>query len=406
MTIHAIAPSRNTIMLGGWYVMNLEELLSVISKGEDSRHQFKKNVSNADSLAADMVAFSNGEGGVMLIGVDDDGSIAGLTRDDVRRLNQLISTVASQNVRPAVNPITENIDTGNGLVMLVDIRAGVNRPYQDKNGVFWAKSGADKRKATSREEIQRLFQKSGLIHADEILSPGILTDDIDIEYFGNYFQKRFGEELNTQNLSLQSILENMNLSKDGCLTVAGALLFAKTPQYKLPSFIVKAGAFDTNDLATMNYNDSRDITGKLSDVFQKTVYFIISNIRHVQAGQNVNSVGLPEIPRESIEEIVSNALIHRDYFIAAPVRAFVFLDRVEIVSPGHLPNNLTVENIKSGNSNTRNPVLASFANHALPYRGYGSGIIRALAKFPHIDFYDDREGNQFKVTLKRGFGER
>jgi ATP-dependent DNA helicase RecG len=57
---------------------------------------------------------------------------------------------------------------------------------------------------------------------------------------------------------------------------------------------------------------------------------------------------------------------------------------------------------KAGNSNTRNPVLASFANHLLPYRGYGSGIIRALAKYPHIDFFDDRDGNLFKVTLRRG----
>ena len=164
---------------------------------------------------------------------------------------------------------------------------------------------------------------------------------------------------------------------------------------------MKAGAFDANDLSTTQYNDSRDISGKLSDVFRQTVNFIISNLRHIQGEQGVNSLGNSEIPAESIEELVSNALIHRDYFISAPVRVFVFRNRVEIISPGHLPNNLTVENIKSGNSNTRNSVLASFANHVLPYRGYGSGIIRALAKYPDIDFLDDRDGNLFKVTLKR-----
>jgi ATP-dependent DNA helicase RecG len=190
--------------------------------------------------------------------------------------------------------------------------------------------------------------------------------------------------------------------KDGFLNVCGALLFAKTPQYKLPAFIVKAGAFDANDLTTTRYNDSRDIVGKLSDIFHQTVAFIVSNLHHVQGDQGINSVGNPEIPPESIEELVSNALIHRDYFISAPIRVFIFRNRVEIISPGHLPNNLTIENIKSGNSNARNPVLASFANHVLPYRGYGSGIIRALAKYPHIDFLDDREGNLFKVTLKRG----
>nr|VFK59161.1 MAG: Putative ATP-dependent DNA helicase recG C-terminal [Candidatus Kentron sp. TUN]VFK67730.1 MAG: Putative ATP-dependent DNA helicase recG C-terminal [Candidatus Kentron sp. TUN] len=89
------------------------------------------------------------------------------------------------------------------------------------------------------------------------------------------------------------------------------------------------------------------------------------------------------------------------WFISAPIRVFVLDNRVEIISPGHLPNNLTVENIKAGNSNSRNPTLASFANRILPYRGYGSGILRALKAFPEIDFIDDRDGNLFKTIFKR-----
>jgi ATP-dependent DNA helicase RecG len=381
--------------------MEIIELLDILSRGEDSRHQFKKNVTNTDSLSAEMVAFCNGTGGKMLIGVDDDGSITGLTSDDIHRLNQLVSNSASQSVQPAINPTTENIKTNSGLVMVVEIPAGINKPYQDKNGIFWVKNGADKRRATSREEIQRLFQKSSLLHADEIPVQGATVACLDLDYFRDFFQKRFGESLDKQKLPLPNILDNMNLLKDGFLTVGGVLLFAKTPQFKLPAFIVKAGAFDSTDLSTTRYNDSRDITGKLADVFQQAVGFILSNLHHIQEEQGINSVGVPEIPRESIEEIVSNALIHRDYFISAPVRIFVFRNRVEIINPGHLPNNLTVQNIKSGNSNVRNTTLASFANHLLPYRGYGSGIIRALAKYPDIDFCDDRDGNLFKVTMKR-----
>ena len=382
--------------------MEILELLDILDCGEDSRRQFKKNVTNPDSLASDMVAFSNGGGGKIFIGVNDEGFITGLSGEDIRRLNQLISSTASQGVQPAINPVTENVKTDGGLIMVVDIPAGINKPYQDKNGVFWVKSGADKRKATSREEIQRLFQKANLIHADEIPIQGVTVADLDLDYFRDFFQRRFGEPLDRQSLALPKLLENMNLSKDDLLTVGGGLLFAKTPQFKLPAFIVKAGAFDSNELSTSKYNDSRDIVGKLADVFYQTVGFIVSNLHHVQGEQGINSVGIPEIPSESIEELVSNALIHRDYFISAPVRVFVFIDRVEIINPGHLPNNLTVENIKSGNSNARNPTLASFANHLLPYRGYGSGIIRALARYPYIDFFDDREGNIFKVTIKRG----
>jgi len=285
--------------------------------------------------------------------------------------------------------------------MLLSIPSGINKPYQDKNGVFWVKSGAYKRKATSREEIQRLFQKGNPVHADEIPVQGATADDMDLDYFRDFFQKRFVRTLDDERLPLPKILENMNLMRDGSLTVSATLLFANKPQFKLPVFMVKAGAFDSNDLSTAQYNDSRDITGKLSDVFHQTVYFLVSNLRHVQGEQGINSVGIPEISPEAIEELVSNALIHRDYFISAPVRVFIFRNRVEIISPGCLPNNLTIENIKNGNSNTRNPVLASYANHLLPYRGYGSGIIRALAKYPDIDFLDDKDGNLFKVTLKR-----
>jgi ATP-dependent DNA helicase RecG len=381
--------------------METAELLDIISHGEDSRHQFKRNITNTESLSAEMVAFSNGNGGKIFIGVNDDGEISGLSAEDIRRLNQLISGTASQNVIPMINPITENIMTSNGIVLVVDISPGINKPYQDKNGVFWVKSGADKRKATSREEIQRLFQKSNLIHADETPVPGASDTDLDLDFFKDFFEDRFGEALDKQKIPLIKVLENMNLIKAGALTIAGTLLFAKTPQFKLPAFLVKAGAFDSVDLSTSQYNDSRDIKGKLGDIFKQTVYFIVSNIRHIQGSKGVNSIGTPEIPPESIEEIVANALIHRDYFISAPIRVFIFRDRVEIISPGHLPNNLTIENIKAGNSNTRNPVLASYANHLLPYRGYGSGIIRALAKYPDMDFYDDREANLFKVTFKR-----
>ncbi len=376
-------------------------LYAVLAKGEDSQHQFKRNINNSESLGAEMVAFSNGDGGQIFIGVDDDGTISGLTTDDIRRLNQLISNVASQNVRPAINPTTQNIMTENGLVMVVDIQAGVNKPYQDNTGVYWVKSGSDKRRATSREEMQRLFQASGLLHADEQPARGLTIADLDMDYFRRFFLQRYGEDLDNQKLPLEQVIHNMNLGEHGNLNLAGALLFTKSTSYRLPMFIVKAGCFPGTSIAVESYLDSRDIMGKIVDVFQQTMSFIMANIHHVQGDQSVNSIGIPEIPRIALEEIVANALVHRDYFISAPIRVFVFDDRVEVISPGHLPNNLTVENIKAGNSNARNPVLASFANQILPYRGYGSGIIRALEAYPPIDFINDRDGNLFKVIFRR-----
>jgi len=382
--------------------METIELLQVIARGEDSQNQFKKNINNPDSLTAEIIAFSNGLGGKLFIGVDDDGTVSGLSSGDVHRVNLLLSNVASQHVIPAVNPTTQNISINDNLVIVIDVSKGMNKPYQDKNGIFWVKSGADKRKATSREEIQRLFQSSGLVHADENPANGLTIADLDMDYFRAFFQKRYGEALEDQKLPLVQTITNMNLGKGGELNLTGALLFSKNPSNRLPSFIVKAGSFPGESITTDTYLDSRDITGKISDIFQQTISFVLANINHVQGDQTVNSPGVPEIPRIVLEELIVNALVHRDYFIFAPVRIFVFTDRVEIINPGHLPNNLTLENIKAGNSNSRNPVFASFANQILPYRGYGSGILRALENYSAIDFEDDRDGNLFKCIIRRG----
>ena len=301
--------------------------------------------------------------------------------------------------KPAVNTLTEIVTINEQRIIIIVIPKGINKPYQDNNGVFWVKSGADKRKATSREEIQRLFQNSGI--ADTSPANGMTIADIDMPYFRKFFKKRYGESLDDQPVPLDQTIANLNLGKNGDLNLTCAMLFAESPSSRLPSFIIKAAAFPGKSIATETYIDSRDITGKLSDIFQQTVSFILNNIKQIQGEQSVNSVGKPEIPRIVLEELIANALVHRDYFISAPVRVFVFTDRVEIISPGHLPNTLTIANIKAGNSNTRNPVLASFAYQILPYRGFGSGILRALEHYPDIDFIDDREANLFKCIIGR-----
>ncbi len=382
--------------------MEISELIEILSRGEDTKHQFKENFHNVDSLAAEIVAFSNSGGGQIFIGVEDrNWKVKGLTRDDIKRLNQLISNAASQSVKPPVNPVIENISHPDGIVMVVTIPDGINKPYMDNNGAIWVKSGSDKRRVTSREEMQRMFQSAGLIHGDEIPANGLSIGDLDLPFFEEFFKKEYGETLDAQENSLKNILENMNLAKDGVLNVAGALLFAKHAHFRLPAFIVKAVAYPKDDIDMDNYIDSRDIMGKITDIFHQAISFIYMNIQYKQFDKTINSTGEPEIPRIVFDELVTNAIIHRDYFINAPIRIFIFNNRIEIISPGHLPNNLTVENIKSGISNIRNPILTSFATKLLPYRGLGSGIRRAIKAYPYIDFIDDRVNNLFKVIIKK-----
>jgi ATP-dependent DNA helicase RecG len=237
-----------------------------------------------------------------------------------------------------------------------------------------------------------------VIHADETPVMDTTLSDVDLETFHHYLEKELDEE---PPADPEKMLCNMNLMREGCLTTAGVLLFAKRPQRRLPAFMVKAMAFPGDSVASEVYTDSREIEGRLRQVFDGCVAFLqIYNVHRQPADRSVNSIGEPVIPKIVFEELVANALIHRDYFISAPIRLLKFADRFEIISPGHLPNNLTVENIKAGNSNMRNPILASYAARLLPYRGIGSGVRRALAAYDAIDFIDDREGNMFKVVIR------
>ncbi len=382
--------------------METSELLEIIARDEDSKHQFKANVTNETSLAQEMIAFSNTLGGILIIGASDDGTISGLTRKDMGRLNKLVSNAASQQVKPPVNPISENFKLDGGMVMVIHVAKGFSKPYMDKNGVIWVKSGADKRKATAREEIQRMYQSAGLLHGDEIPVPAMTISELDNKVFSSFYEKEYEEALEEQELSLKQIIDNLNLSTDGVLNIAGALLFGKNTALRLPAFIVKCVTYPGVDIDSDDYIDSQDLSGSLKDVFDNTLGFVLRNVRRKQNEQGINSLGELEIPKIVFEELVVNALIHRDYFISAPIRIFIFSDRIEIISPGHLPNNLTVENIKNGNSNIRNPILASFAAKLLPYRGLGSGIRRALKAYEFIEFVEDRDGNSFKVIVKFG----
>jgi len=108
-----------------------------------------------------------------------------------------------------------------------------------------------------------------------------------------------------------------------------------------------------------------------------------------------------EIPHEVFEELLVNALVHRDYFISSTIKVFIYTDRVEILSPGTLPNSLTIENIKNGVSVIRNPVLLSSLQYILPYKGLGTGIRRSYSLYPDIAMENKPMENQFLVIIKR-----
>jgi ATP-dependent DNA helicase RecG len=383
--------------------MRIKDLLSQISLGEDSTRQFKVDVRNAESLASEMAAFANCEGGTIYLGVADDGSALGLGKNDIARINQLISNAASQLVKSPLTVRTENIALQNGRVVIVlAVFKGLDKPYFDKNGVIWLKTGADKRRVNSKEELRRLFQITDQFHADELPTKAGI-DKLDKLRFRDFLRDVYKQDYPDDLEELTRLLQNMNLATDDrMMNLAGVLMFAERPELIKPQFVLKAIRYPGNRIHATDYVDTEDFAGPLPKIFDDAISFVMRNLHKVQAGRGVNSPGQPEIPESVFEELLVNALVHRDYLVSAPVRLFIFDNRIEIVSPGHLPNNLTVEKIRTGNSNIRNPILVSYvAKGLLPYHGLGSGIKRALAEWPEIDFSDDRDGCLFTVTIHR-----
>lgn len=239
-------------------------------------------------------------------------------------------------------------------------------------------------------------------HADELPTRAGI-DQLDKLRFQDFLRDVYQQAYPDHPEELMRLLQNMNLATDdGVLNLAGLLMFAERPQLIKPQLVVKTIPYPGDQIHVTDYVDTKDFAGPLPKIFEDALAFVMRNLHKIQAGRGVNAPGLPEIPESVFEELLVNALVHRDYLVSAPIRLFVYDNRIEIISPGHLPDNLTVEKIRTGNANIRNPILVSYvAKGLLPYHGQGSGIKRALAAWPQIDFADDRDKCLFTVTVHR-----
>ncbi|MBK8055357.1 MAG: putative DNA binding domain-containing protein [Saprospiraceae bacterium] len=387
--------------------MNAIELLDIISTGETSKVQFKREIDSNDSIAAEMIAFSNTRGGKIFFGVEDKtGKISGLSVRQIHDYNQLLANIANDFVKPQVFIYTEVVGVATSendekKVLIVEVSEGTAKPYKDNRGAIWIKQGSDKRRLTDNNEQLRLFQQSGIIYMDEMIVPHTNLNDIEyskVEKYINALQKR---DSNENIIITETLLNNLNIIKDKHLTLGGLLFFTNDPQKYRPAFCVKAISFFGNSIGGTDYRSSQDINGTIPEMFEETMRFFTSNLHHVQAGQNFNSVGKLEVSQIALEEFMQNALVHRDYSKNSPIRIMIFDNRIEILSPGSLPNSLTIENIKMGNAVVRNNLLVSYCSKLMIYRGFGSGINRALTAQPNIELVNDIEGEQFKVIIPR-----
>ncbi len=381
--------------------MNETNWAEKIKCGETSTLQFKREKINGNSLAAEFAAFANTKGGTVLFGVEDKtGVLIGLSYEQIQDLSEYVGNVATQICNPTIYLQTETFTIEDKKILAVHVEEGVDKPYKDKDGAIWMKQGADKRKVTENYEILRLFSESKKYYPDEEAVADTTLLDLDDKKIDQYLYKVYQKDRNDFGLPFDSLMRNMHIATvGGELTLGGLLYFGKNPQQFRPNFCIKAVSFFGNELGGSEYRDSRDITGTIPEMFDDAMRFLTGNLHHVQGGQSFNSVGILEISRIALEEIVQNALCHREYIRQAAIRILIFDNRVEIVSPGALPEGMTVEEMMLGNTAQRNPLICTFCARTMIYRGLGSGIIRALQEIKDIEFVN--QGNQFAIIIKR-----
>lgn len=380
--------------------MEALDVLNIIAGGETSRVQFKINVTNVSSIAQEMVAFANTKGGLLLIGVDDkNGTVEGLSYQDIQRINNLLTTAANEHVKSPISIETETIEVESGKrIILATIPEGFNKPYKDKDGLVFVKNGSDKRKVISNEELMRMLQGSGRFYAEEQILNHCSYADIDWDKFKNFFEETYDESLEPDS---ERKFENLRLGSSGKPNLAGALLFTNNPQKAITGFFITAIWFWGNELEADNFRASDYLKGTLPEQFSQAMAFAMRTLNKIQRGPSFNTPSSLEIPEIVLTELLTNALIHRDYFIKDTIKLFIFDNRIEIISPGKLPNHLTVEQMKRGIRKKRNDILDSLAPALLSYKGAGSSVLGALRAYPAIDFFNDIEAEQFRVVIHR-----
>lgn len=409
--------------------MTTQEILKLCGKGEQTPVQMKERVTDAYELGKEMVCYANERGGgLIIIGVNDKtGKVNALSRTEVQEQTGLLSQIATDQVHPAVSIKAENVDVPGGQLIAVTVLEGINKPYKDNKGIVWVKNGANKRRIVDNAEIAEMMSDSGTFRQDEALIPGATIADLDMNVVKTYLTKRFEASYKSKDLTYEQIqdasadelvslaasgmmverlLKNFGLIRsDGGITYAAMLLFGRHPWRWLPTATVKCVSFIGNSLGGTEFRDKMDdldADGGILIQYEAMMAFLKRNLHNVQVDSDFNSLGQLEIPVGALSEICSNVLLHRSYSWEAPIRVFIFDNRVEIHSPGALPGGLEVEDVLSGTSLPRNKMLFTHGAFLLPYSGIGSGFLRARELDDKMEVVNDTKKKEVIVTFWRG----
>lgn len=399
--------------------MNRLDLEELIRNGENSGVDFKRDDVHPDNLAKVAAAFLNIEGGHILLGVEDDGTVSGLSREPCRA-EEWVMQVLRDHVQPSVIPFWETIVWDKSTIVgVVTLPADApDKPYKVKRGsgawVTPVRVGTTTRDA-SRDEEARLYMQSGHLQYDRKPVPGASLDDLDLRRLTNYFRNIRGQGCPdpADREGWTRLLVNtelMTLDRGQAIpSVRGLLLFGSRPKKFLPQSGISAAAYagpakdyDARARETLSgpLVSLFAIAGigadgpypRMSRTFSETTAVTETGVieqaldfvrRNSAVEASVDESGRRQerwdYPIESVREAIVNAVAHRDYTISVmDVELSLYSDRLEIISPGRLPNTVTVEKMRAGYRASRNELIKEVLRDYRYIEATGLGVPRKI----------------------------
>jgi ATP-dependent DNA helicase RecG len=378
------------------------ELLALIANGENSGVEFKRDDLRPEQLAKEIVALANLQGGQLLLGVEDDGTVSGVARVDLERW--VMDTVFGRYNHPLILPFYEEVAMDNGKrVAVITLTQGVAKPYvvrhNDREDIY-IRVGSTSRLA-SREQQARLFESGGMLHAELLPVSGTQLEDLDPARLTDYLVNIAGDESAPadqasweQRLSGLGLMTTRQQGTAVC-TIAGLVLFGHSPRRSLRQAGVRWMSFAGQDMDYQAQDDTvidaplvalwkgrpgsgRSVVaeGLLERLMDRMRPFISSEAASPNA--QLRRETSHRYPVDALREALLNAMVHRDWTRANEVEVVNYADRLEITSPGALQNSMTIEKMLAGQRSPRNPILLEIMRDYGYVESRGMGVRRKI----------------------------
>jgi ATP-dependent DNA helicase RecG len=409
------------------------DLLQLILNGENSGVEFKRDDVRPEQLGKEVVALANLRGGVVLIGVEDDGTVSGVQRPDLERW--VMDTVFGRYVHPMILPFYEEVVMdGNLRVAVITVSEGTSKPYVLRNNgreEIYVRVGTTSRLA-SREQQAGLFESGGMLHSEVLPVSGSSFTDLDRDRLEDYLLTIAGDPVAPQTpaewedrLLGLGFLTAAPRGAPLC-TIAGLVLFGRGPHRRLPQAGVRWMSFESTDMDYAAQDDvlldgpmvalwrggngrprERIEDGLAERVLSRMAPFITDPKPVLADGLRREAPG--RYAPDAIREALLNALVHRDWTRSTQVEVVNYADRLEVTSPGRLQNSMTVRKVLAGQRSARNGIIVDVMRDYGYIDHRGMGVRRKIV--PQTRAYSGQEASftetddDFRVSLPARRGD-